>query len=252
MPTQPQSVIAGAGMAQLGSALLGGGRAKYAGLIIALTAADTPELRRAAQQWEELSAGLREHPQLIQESVKDVHWMATSAELFQQTVDTHSDEVADKADLPQATADSMRTSADALDFAGNLMFDVGAAILLAGTIYQLGRINPYVRPAAEVAATMFGRRADQQAGQGVLKLQTFLRGSEGLAGKIAGRFTKVSPVKKLLFGGATAISGGMLANSAVADDLSETALPRGNQPHPTQRDQPNPMQGNQPNPTKEV
>ncbi|MBT2230308.1 hypothetical protein [Nonomuraea sp. NEAU-A123] len=229
MPTQPESVIAGAGMAQLGAALLGGGRAKYAGMIIALTVADTPELRRAAQQWEELSAGLREHPQQVQESVKDVRWTETSAELFHQTVDTHANEVADKAGLPQSTADSMRTSADVLDFAGDLMFDVGAAILLAGTIYQLGRVNPYFRPAAEVAATMFGRRADQQAGQGAIKLQTFLRGTEGVVGKIAGRFAKVSPAKKLIFGGATAVGGGMVASSAVAGDISGSALPQGNQ-----------------------
>ncbi|WP_219470215.1 hypothetical protein [Nonomuraea rhizosphaerae] len=226
---QPYSAISGAGMAAMGTALLGGGRAKFATGLLLLMIADTPKQRQAAAEWQALADGLRAHPGRVQQSVQGVRWTGTSADMFDKTVLTHSNNVADTADKPAATADSLNTTADVFDALGTFALASGGAILTAGLLYRFGSSNPYTRPAAEVAATFFGRQVDRQAGQGAAKVGTFIQGTGGLLSKIAGRFAQMSPVKKLALVGGGAIMGGVGGQMAVAGDLSETALPQGNQ-----------------------
>jgi hypothetical protein len=224
MLEQPWSVVEGTAMAAAGSAMLGMGRARYATLLIPLMYGGPEQQRVAADAYERLSQALREHPELIQASVKDVHWTNLSADLFNETTANYSNDVAAKADAPKATADTLRVTAGVYDALGYAAFGLGAAILTAGVMHQVAQVNPFLRPAAVVGATMFGRKADQQAGRTAAKGKAAVEGGKGLLGKVLGKLMTMSPAKKLVLAGGAAVMGGMAGQTAVASDLTANAI----------------------------
>jgi hypothetical protein len=224
MLQQPDSVYEGAGMAMIGSALLGWHRALLATQLFPLLAGDPARMEAFAASYEGLATGLKSHPGLVDSAVKNVDWDAPSAELYKGTVLSYADEAADKSASPRATADALRVTATVYDAVGAAVFLTGASILTAGVIRQFAQLNPFTRPAAEVAATAFGRRADHQAATIAAKARTAAEGGSGILAKAAQKLMHMSKTKKILLGGAAAVTGAMTVNAAVADQFTQTKL----------------------------
>ncbi|MFI7125037.1 hypothetical protein ACIBQ1_05045 [Nonomuraea sp. NPDC050153] len=224
MIEQPWSVIEGSAMAATGSVLLGWNRARYATLVLPLMYGDTAQQRAAAEVWETLAGALRAHPNVVDGSVKNVEWTAPSAELYKGTVQQYSDDAADKSASPKASADTLRLTADVYDVLGKAVFLTGASILTAGVMRKVAQMNAFTRVASEVAATGFGRRADQQAGAMAARARAFAESGKGVLGKVAQKLAQMSPGKQVVLGGAAALTAGAMGQSAVADHFSGTRL----------------------------
>jgi hypothetical protein len=224
MLEQPWSVVEGSAMAATGSMLLSWNRARYAAVLMPLMYGEPAQQRAAADAWERLSTALSEHPDLVEASVKDVRWTAPSADLYQGTVRDYSGDAADKAASPKASADMLRVTADVYDILGKAVFLTGAGILTAGVLYRVAQANPFTRAAVEVAATGFGRRADQQAGTIAARLKAYMTGGKGLLGKAVQKLAQMPAGTKGVAGGLAVAAGGMTAQSAVASQYSGTKL----------------------------
>ncbi|MEV0380476.1 hypothetical protein [Nonomuraea sp. NPDC050643] len=224
MLEQPRSVIDGSAMAMTGSMLLGMGRARYATMLLPLMGGDTAQQRAAADAWEKVSLSMSAHPDLVDRSVTNVNWTAPSAKLYTETVRGYADDAGEKAGSPKASADVLRATATAYDVLGQAVFVTGAAILAAGFIYRMNQVNPFTRGPAEVAATSFGLRADQQAGQLAGRARAFVMGGQGVVGKVAAKLAQMSTGKKVVLGGAAGVTGAMMGQSAVAGRFGDTAI----------------------------
>lgn len=211
-------------MAATGSMLLGWGRARYATLLLPLMYGDTAQQRAAADEWERLASALERHPGTVDSATRGVEWSARSAELYKGTVLAYSDDVAQKAASPRATADTLRVTANVYDVLGKAVFATGASILAAGVMHRVAAANPFTRAAAEVAATGFGRRADHQAGTLAARAKTLAGSGKGVLGKVVQKLAQMSPVKQAVLGGAVALTAGSMGQSAVADRISGNQL----------------------------
>ncbi|MER6942887.1 hypothetical protein ABT294_02575 [Nonomuraea sp. NPDC000554] len=229
MLEQPWSVVQGAAVASLGSMLLGMGRARYAALLIPLMYGRPDEQREAARVWEEMEAGLRAHPAEVEKALDGLAWTGRSAQFFDQTIAAHTADTLEKADSPKATAHALRVSADVYDTLGYAAFGLGTAIFTAGVMHRVSQVNPFLRPAAEVGATIFGRQADRQAGQTAARARAFMEGGRGVLGSVLRRLAQMSPRRVALLGGAAAVVGGMELQSTVASGLTDTAIKTGGQ-----------------------
>ncbi|MGR6922172.1 hypothetical protein ACU635_48660 [[Actinomadura] parvosata] len=224
MMEQPYSVIEGSAMAAAGAMMLGLGRARYATLILPLLYGDTAQQRAAAQAYQALATALREHPELVEAAKRDVEWTSLSADLATREVTAYADDAESKAASPQASADSLNLTADVYDVLGKAAFLAGASILTAGVMYRVAQFNPYTKVAAEVAATGFGRRADQQAGQIAARARAWIASNSGLLSRVVERLASLSAGGKVALGGAAVVAGGVTAQTAVADRFRSTAL----------------------------
>jgi hypothetical protein len=224
MIEQPWSVIEGSAMASSGAMLLGWGRARYATLVLPLMYGQPAQQRAAADVYATLSAALAKHPDTVDTAVRNVDWTAPSAELYKGTVVGYADDAADKAASPKASADILNNTAGVYDVLGKAVFLTGAAILTAGVVHKIAQTNPFTRVASEVAATGFGRRADHQAATIASRGRAFVEGGKGVLAKALQRLMAASPVKRALVGGAAAVTGGVMGQSAAADHFSGTKL----------------------------
>lgn len=224
MMEQPWSVIEGSAMAATGAMLLGWGRARYATLLLPLMIGYPAQQRAAADVYETVATALRDHPGVVEAAIKDVRWTAPSAELYKGSVQAYADDAADKAASPQASAHTLRVTADVYDVLGKAVFLTGAGILTAGVMHRVAQVNPFTRVAAEVAATAFGRRADVQAGALAARARAFVEGGKGLLAKAAQKLAQASPATKALVGGGVLMTGGTMAQQAVAGDFAGTKL----------------------------
>ncbi|MFG1696176.1 hypothetical protein [Nonomuraea sp. NPDC049309] len=220
---QPESVIQGSALAAAGSALLGFRRAHLATLILPLLYGDTAQQRQAAEGYEELAAGLRRHPEVVDSATRDVTWTAASAKLAMDAVAAYSADAERKADLPEASARTLHVAADVYEAAGTAVLLTGASIFIAGVMHKYARLNPFTRAVSEVAATQFGSRADRQAGAMANRVRQFAAGGQGVLGKVVGHLAKVSPGRLAIYGG-VAVGGGILGQHTVATRFSETKL----------------------------
>ncbi|SEF80339.1 hypothetical protein SAMN05444920_101707 [Nonomuraea solani] len=224
MLEQPESVFQGSTMALTGSLLLGMGRGRRAAMLLPLMAGDTGRQRAAADGWDEVARSLTAHPDLVERSVTNVSWTAPSAELFTGTIRDYADDAGDKAASPKASADVLRTTANVYDVLGQAAFATGAAMLTAGYIYRMAQLNAFTRVPAEVAATSFGIRADQQAGQLASRVRAFAMSGQGIVGKAVAKLAQMSAGKKVVLGGIAGVTGGMMGQSAVAGEFGDTAI----------------------------
>lgn len=223
MIEQPWSVIEGSAMAVTGARLLGWGRARYALLILPLMYGDTAQQRAAAKAYESLATSMREHPDLVNEAARNVKWSAGSATLAKNEVTAYADDAADKAASPQGTAETLNVTADVYDVLGKAVFGIGAGILTAGVLRTISQVNPFTRAVGEVAATVFGRRADQQAAAMAAEAKGFLSSGQSVLARVGERLATVSTGKKVM-GGAAVVGAEAMGQQAVASHLTGTSL----------------------------